>query len=107
MAQLPEAASWMWDDSGCRCLSIQAKKHSNLRKRMNGLPAKPVCILLVDDHAVFRVGLRMIIQSRPHLTVVAEAGNREGALVKAEKEQPDIILLDLDLGNNGGIALIS
>lgn len=41
------------------------------------------------------------------MTVVAEAGNRKEALAAAGKEQPDVVLLDLDLGNNSGIGLIS
>lgn len=41
------------------------------------------------------------------MSVVAEASNREEALARAEEAQPDIILLDLDLGQNGGLALIS
>ena len=55
-------------------------------------------ILLVDDHAVFRAGLRLLIESRPGMVVVAEAGNPADALECARREQPDIVLLDLDLG---------
>ena len=68
---------------------------------------KSIRILLVDDHSVFRTGLRMIIQARPDMEVVAEAGNREEALAAARREQPDIILLDLDLGEADGAGLIS
>jgi len=64
-------------------------------------------ILLVDDHAVVRAGLRMIIQSRTGMTIVGEAGNRDDALSLADSEHPDIILLDLDLGGDSGMALIA
>lgn len=84
-----------------------AKNIDDLRKRVTTAAAKPIRILLVDDHAVFRVGVRMIIQSKAGMSVVAEAGNCEEALAKAHEEQPDVILLDLDLGENNGISLIS
>lgn len=64
-------------------------------------------VLLVDDHAVVRAGLRMIIQSHPSMTIVGEAGRRDEALALAASHQPDIVLLDLDLGNESGSALIS
>jgi two-component system, NarL family, nitrate/nitrite response regulator NarL len=47
---------------------------------------------------VVRAGLRMLIESHPALSVAAEASNRNDALTLAAREQPDIILLDLDLG---------
>lgn len=65
--------------------------------------SQPIRILLVDDHVVVRAGLRMLIETQPGLQVVGEAGNRTDALAVAAREQPDIILLDLDLG--GDIAL--
>jgi len=68
---------------------------------------KPIRILLVDDHAVVRAGLRLIIQSRTGMTIVGEAGNRDDALSLADSEHPDIILLDLDLGGDSGMALIA
>ena len=64
-------------------------------------------ILLVDDHAVVRAGLRLIVQSRTGMTIVGEAGNRDDALSLADSEHPDIILLDLDLGGDSGMALIA
>ncbi len=68
---------------------------------------KPIRILLVDDHAVVRAGLRLIIQSRTGMTIVGEAGNRDDALSLADSEHPDIILLDLDLGGDSGMTLIA
>lgn len=69
--------------------------------------AKPIRVLLVDDHVVVRAGLRMIIQSRPGMAIVGEAGSRDEALALAAAEHPDIILLDLDLGGDSSIPVIS
>jgi len=69
--------------------------------------ADPIRILLIDDHQVVRAGLKLIIQSRPGMTIVGEAGTRDEALALTASQQPDIILLDLDLGGESGVALIS
>src|SRR5512138_3842435 len=67
----------------------------------------PIKILLVDDHAVVRTGLRLIIQSRTDMAITGEAENRITALKLAADEPPDIILLDLDLGEDDGMELIA
>jgi len=54
-------------------------------------------VLLVDDHELIRTGLRLILERHPSMTVVGEAASRAEALAIAGREQPDIILLDLDL----------
>jgi DNA-binding NarL/FixJ family response regulator len=63
----------------------------------------PIRILLIDDHTLVRAGLRMLIESRPGLQVVGEAVNRHDVLALAACEQPDLILLDLDLGGSSGL----
>jgi len=63
-------------------------------------------VLLVDDHAIVRAGLRMLIESGPGMVVVGEAGDHAGARSLAESARPDIILLDLDLGTESGLDLI-
>jgi DNA-binding NarL/FixJ family response regulator len=55
-------------------------------------------ILLIADHAVFREALKLLLRRDPQLQVVAEAADADHALALATKEQPDIILLDIDLG---------
>ena len=69
--------------------------------------AKHIRVLLVDDHQVVRTGLRMIIESQPDMEMVGEAGNRAEALALAASENPDIILLDLDLGDFSGTEIIT
>ena len=67
---------------------------------------RPIRILMIDDHAVFRAGLRMIIESHMGMAVVGEAENRREALAAIANETPDIILLDLDLGDEHGLDLL-
>jgi two-component system, NarL family, nitrate/nitrite response regulator NarL len=63
-------------------------------------------ILMIDDHAVLRAGLRLIIESHRGMAVVGEAENRREALAAIANETPDIILLDLDLGDENGLDLL-
>jgi DNA-binding NarL/FixJ family response regulator len=60
-------------------------------------------ILIVDDHALFRVGIRGILQQEPDLEVVAEADDARTALDAAFGTSPDVILMDLSLPAPGGI----
>jgi two-component system nitrate/nitrite response regulator NarL len=66
----------------------------------------PIRVLLIDDHVVMRMGLRMLIENQPGLRVVGEATDRAGAIQSAVHEQPDIILLDLDLGDESGLDIL-
>jgi DNA-binding NarL/FixJ family response regulator len=54
-------------------------------------------VMLVDDHAIIRRGLRSILELEPDISVVAEAGGRSEALRLLDRVQPDVILLDLKL----------
>jgi DNA-binding NarL/FixJ family response regulator len=60
-------------------------------------------ILIVDDHALFRVGIRGILQQEPDMEVVAEADDSRTALDAAYGTSPDVILMDLSLPAPGGI----
>jgi DNA-binding NarL/FixJ family response regulator len=67
----------------------------------------PIRILLVDDHAMVRAGLRILIDSWPGMTVVGEAGDSREALEMATRELPDIVLMDLGLEDGAGMDLLS
>ena len=60
-------------------------------------------VLLVDDHALFREGLGMIISSQPDMEVVGEAGDGLEALVKASELKPNLILMDIQMPGANGI----
>jgi DNA-binding NarL/FixJ family response regulator len=58
----------------------------------------PVRLLLCDDHAVVRAGLRALLSSADGIEVVGEAGSGEEALALAARLRPDVVLMDLQLG---------
>jgi DNA-binding NarL/FixJ family response regulator len=66
----------------------------------------PVRILLVDDHAMFREGVKLLLQRDSRLEVVGEAGDPAKALELVAREQPDIVLLDIDLAGHDGLDMI-
>ncbi|HYM26438.1 MAG TPA: response regulator transcription factor [Vicinamibacterales bacterium] len=63
-------------------------------------------ILVVEDHAVVRAGLKMLIESRTGMTVVGEARTASEAIELAGRSRPDVVLLDLDLGDHSGLDFI-
>lgn len=63
-------------------------------------------ILLVDDHAVLRAGLRLLLDGQPDLCVIGEAEDVRTAVAQATTLQPDLILLDLSLTGSSGLAAI-
>jgi DNA-binding NarL/FixJ family response regulator len=63
-------------------------------------------LLLVKDEAVLREGLRLLLNSQAGIIVVGEAANCSEAVATAVREQPDIVLLDSNLGDEGVLACI-
>jgi DNA-binding NarL/FixJ family response regulator len=59
-------------------------------------------IIIADDHAVVRAGLKALLENQPDFTVVAEAGSGEEAVEQALIYQPDVILMDIRMP--GGIS---
>jgi DNA-binding NarL/FixJ family response regulator len=59
--------------------------------------------MLVDDHELIRKGLRGYLDRKPEITVVAEADTVRQALIRAAKERPDVIVMDIRLPDGNGI----
>lgn len=66
----------------------------------------PIRILLADDHAVLRAGLKALLGMQSDLVVVGEAGDGAEVLRLAERLQPDVVLLDLSMPGLDGLAAL-
>lgn len=66
----------------------------------------PIRILLADDHAVLRSGLKMLLEGQPDLVVVGEAGDGETTLRLARALTPDVLLLDIAMPGMDGLAVL-
>jgi len=64
-------------------------------------------VLIVDDHAILRSGLRMLIDAQPDMNVIAEAQEGDEAIQSARKIKPDVVVLDITMPGRGGMHAIS
>lgn len=60
-------------------------------------------VAMVDDHAIVRAGLRMVLESDPDFDVVGEADNAAAAVALALESKPDVILVDINLPDESGL----
>ena len=60
-------------------------------------------VLLADDHAVVRTGFRLLLQSQPDISVVAEAPSGEAACQMFAELRPDVVVMDLGMPGMGGL----
>ncbi|HET7695632.1 MAG TPA: response regulator transcription factor [Vicinamibacterales bacterium] len=66
--------------------------------------AKPrLRVLLADDHAVVRHGLKLLIDGQPDLTVIAEAGDGAAAIRRAVELRPDVVVMDVSMPGMTGL----
>jgi two-component system response regulator NreC len=64
-------------------------------------------VLVADDHAILRSGLRMLIDAQPDMIVVAEAQEGAEAIRNVIQTQPDVVILDITMPNVGGLNAIA
>ena len=64
----------------------------------------PLTVLITDDHPLFRKGMRALLESMPDIEVVGEAKSGQEAIDMVSQKQPDMVLMDLQMPNGGGLA---
>lgn len=65
--------------------------------------SEAIRLLLADDHAVVRSGLRLLLEAQPDLVIVGEAENGEEAIRRTAELQPDVVLMDIEMPGMNGI----
>lgn len=66
-------------------------------------PVEPIRVLVVDDHELFRKGLRVVLEHEDDIEVSGEASDGAEAILMAEETVPDIVLMDVRMPRRGGI----
>jgi two-component system, NarL family, invasion response regulator UvrY len=79
---------------------------SNLLPTLNTMASMKLSILVVDDHAIVREGLKSILAKAENLTVIGEAGNAPDAMALLRKQPCDLVLLDISLPGKTGVDLL-
>lgn len=69
--------------------------------------AQKIRVLIADDHAILRSGLRMLISAQPDMTIVGEAEDGEEAVRVARATTPDVAVLDITMPQTGGLHAIA
>lgn len=83
-------------------LNCSFQRHENRSKGL-GCVNKPIKIMLVDDHPLFRAGLRQLLDMQDDMQVVGEAEDGAEVLNEARRAQPDVVLMDIKMPDVGGI----
>jgi DNA-binding NarL/FixJ family response regulator len=65
--------------------------------------AEPIRALIVDDHALFRRGLEMVLESEPDIELVGQASDGDEAIQRAGESLPDVVLMDIRMPRSSGI----
>jgi DNA-binding NarL/FixJ family response regulator len=65
-----------------------------------------ITVLIVDDHAVVRSGLRLLLEAESDIDVVGEAGTAREAVFEARSSKPDVVLMDVAMPGGSGIDVI-
>jgi len=95
------------DDSSERLAEIGASLAARPYAR-RGVPMsnETIRVLLVDDHAMVREGLRLLLRTAPDIAIVGDAENGVAAVALAQRVVPDIVVLDLDMPGGPGVATL-
>ncbi len=82
---------------------VRGESVADDRQTQSRAAGEAIRVLIVDDHALFRRGLEMVLQQEDDVEVVGEAGDGSEAIEKAQELMPDVVLMDVRMPRRGGI----
>jgi len=85
---------------------ISSEQHEPGPAPKDTMPAKKSRIFIVDDHTMFREGLRQLIESDPEFKVCGDAASAEEGMTGIRETKPDLVIVDISLSGTSGIDLI-
>src|SRR5262245_32911134 len=83
-----------------------SNEHSRHREQTEKSASEKKRVFLVDDHTMFREGLRQVIEREPNLMVCGDAPGAAEALPAIRASQPNVVIVDISLAGGSGIDLI-
>jgi two-component system, NarL family, nitrate/nitrite response regulator NarL len=86
--------------------SAPALGYSNQVVMTKGKSTPTIRVMIADDHAIFREGLRKLLDASGDITVVGEAGNGDETIKMLGKVKPDVLLLDLRMPGKDGLGVL-
>lgn len=69
----------------------------------DGAEVEPTRVLIVEDHEIFRSGLRLLLEAQPHITVLDDVASGEEAVSRAMELQPDVVVMDIHMSDMSGV----
>jgi DNA-binding NarL/FixJ family response regulator len=69
--------------------------------------SRPIRVVVIDDHAVLREGLAMVLRHQPDMQLAGQAADKASAVVLLRAEKPDVAVIDLALGAEDGLELVT
>src|SRR6266850_2568452 len=91
----------------CVCRYAVMLHPSNRRNKSDMPKNSKIRILIADDHAILRSGLRMLIDAQTDMAVIGEAQDGMEAVESARNTKPDVVILDITMPNAGGLHAIA
>src|SRR5437016_3160622 len=101
-ARLPSAAGTLEPVWRRERRWLEPSRRRNWRRRMTE-PTEPITVMIVDDHAVVRQGIRALLEAEGGFQVVGEAGSGGEAALFAADLAPDVVLMDLVMPEMDGV----
>lgn len=88
------------------CLASARRESHGAGMKQSAAASPKISLLVVDDHAMVRMGLKAMLALEPDFAVIAEAEDAEDAVLRYREHRPDVVLLDLRMPGGSGVVVV-